>query len=148
MKISVISVLGFLAGLAGVMVATPAVAECYVPPVLNCLPGTVPGWLNEHGDPTGCVDDHPCVANEFQDWDCNPVVPAEPVMVPEEEVPPTVVAPVPTQPEPDVTVPDETSDVPLLAETGLDGAMMFWSIIGLMFVGGVCAAIAVGRCDD
>lgn len=33
---------------------------CYTPPVTDCKPGTVPGWLNEHGDATSCVSDEPC----------------------------------------------------------------------------------------
>lgn len=31
----------------------------YEPPVLNCPEGTVPGVINEHGDPTSCVNNEP-----------------------------------------------------------------------------------------
>lgn len=36
----------------------------YTPPVLNCQPGTAPGWINEHGDPTACVDNQPTPPDE------------------------------------------------------------------------------------
>jgi hypothetical protein len=38
----------------------PAPSEpAYTPPVLHCEPWQVPGWLNEHGDPTSCVNNSP-----------------------------------------------------------------------------------------
>lgn len=73
--------LGIAASLCGLAFtnASAAVADDgdgYTPPVVNCAPGTVPGWLNEHGDPTSCVDNHPCIATATQDFDCNPIAPA------------------------------------------------------------------------
>ncbi len=34
------------------------------PPVLNCPPGTVPGWLDEQGNPTSCISDNPTPGSE------------------------------------------------------------------------------------
>lgn len=34
---------------------------------LDCPPGTVPGWLDELGNPTSCVGDSPCPGLEATD---------------------------------------------------------------------------------
>lgn len=51
----------------------------YVPPVLDCEAWQVPGWLNEHGDPTSCVGDHPCPGHEHDNCPLPPADGEEPV---------------------------------------------------------------------
>jgi hypothetical protein len=75
--------------------------------VLNCPAGTLPGWLDANGNPTACVDNHPCIATDTQDWLCNPIAPpvaaapVVPVPVPVVVQPPAkvaaVAAPTPTK---------------------------------------------------
>jgi len=70
--------------LAGALVAGPAYATDYPDPLpLDplpgisaelCAPGTVPGWLNEKGEPTSCVSNHPCPG-----FDANACPPADPM---------------------------------------------------------------------
>lgn len=117
---------------------------CYVPPVVECEPGTVPGWLNEHGDPTSCVDDHPCIANEVQDADCNPIVPP-PVNPPPAVEPPAASPPAaietpaiepPSESEPVAVTPAPVETAPTLPETGpRDSAHLWFVSIALMLVG-------------
>ena len=59
-----------------------------LPDGFECAPGTVPGWLNEDGLPTGCVGDDP--------------MPGEPDVI--------VVTPLPS-PEPTVTMPIELPEL-------------------------------------
>lgn len=42
---------------------TPTPTDTYTSPVLDCPTGTVPGWLNDHGDPTSCVNNTPATPN-------------------------------------------------------------------------------------
>tara|TARA_R110002124_G_scaffold163088_6_gene330420 strand:- start:530 stop:1192 length:663 start_codon:yes stop_codon:yes gene_type:complete len=71
----------------------------YVPPVVECGEWEVPGILDEHGNPTGCVSNHPCPGLEAPE--CAPVVvpeePAEPV-IPVEPVTPVETVDLPTIP--------------------------------------------------
>jgi len=61
---------------------SPTVEEPpYTAPIMNCGEGTVPGWLNEYGDPTSCVGDNPCPEVDFGET-C-PVDVVEPEVVPE-----------------------------------------------------------------
>lgn len=57
---------------------------CYEPPVVDCEEGTVPGWLDEYGNPTSCITDEPCIPTAEQDADCNPIV-----VPPTKPLPPT-----------------------------------------------------------
>lgn len=59
------AVAALLGGVGAVMFIPASAEEGYTPPVMNCGPGTVPGWLNEFGDPTSCVGDNPCPEVEF-----------------------------------------------------------------------------------
>lgn len=77
---------------------------CYTPPVVDCPEHTVPGWLNEHGDPTSCVGDHPCPQVPAGD-----PCPGDPPVTP------------PTTPEP-----------PVLALSGTDptpGLLTAWALV-------------------
>lgn len=98
---------------------------CYTPPVVVCEPGTAPGWLNEFGDATSCVDDHPCIADETQDADCNPIPPV--TVEPPTTTPPVVVT--------DLKTP------PALAYTGSDPAPVLGVGGGLLALG-VLASLA------
>lgn len=69
----------------------------YVPPVLNCGEWQVPGWLNEHGDPTSCVSNHPCPGLEAPA--CIPTEEENP-WNPEPTDPPTETTPTPGPSEP------------------------------------------------
>lgn len=96
-----------------------------VPPVLNCEPGTVPGWLDESGNATSCVSDNPCPEVEFGQpcpGDVPPVV-----------TPPTVELPT-IEPPSDVT--PALEPVEMLAETGSDSG-------DLLLVGGIVLAVGI-----
>lgn len=101
---------------------TEAIAlGCYTPPVVECEPGTVPGWLNEFGDATSCVGDNPCPEVEFGQ-PCPGDVP--PVVTPPTEVTPVVDAsPLPAK----------------LAYTGTDSGML----VGGLVVGGLGLAVGI-----
>lgn len=84
------------AALALALVATPLGAHATTQtdppgvPGLVCPEGTVPGWLNEYGDPTSCVGDQACPHCE------EPATPA-----PTEELPPALPLDVIEQPTED-----------------------------------------------
>lgn len=93
-----------LVGGIGATVFAPVSADplddWFANPTFTCEEGTVPGWIGEEGIPTSCVDNHPCIATDTVDWNCNPIVvpvPApEPAPIPVVEVPaPVVLAPAP-----------------------------------------------------
>lgn len=101
-----------------VLGAAPASAEEPMPaPTLDCPHNTVPGWLDDEGNPTSCVGDAPCPETETGDCPEVAATPAPivaPVIVPEVvpvDVP--VVEPAPTL---------------VLAETGPDA----WTLAGLL----------------
>jgi LPXTG-motif cell wall-anchored protein len=110
---------------------SPTVEEPpYTAPVMNCGEGTVPGWLNGHGDPTSCVGDNPCPEVDFGET-C-PVDVVEPVVVvpdaPADAVKPVVVAP--SSPVVPVVQAKE------LAYTGSDDTAGF-IVAGLLFAVGL-----------
>lgn len=74
----------------------------YVPPVLNCPTGTTPGWINEHGDPTSCVNDEPTPGDEPSEPTPPSGEPSAPTTNP--EVPDDTATPtVPSGPSPDTS---------------------------------------------
>lgn len=101
---------------------------------IQCPEGKVPGWLDEQGNPTGCVDN--------QTWPTDPTVPVEEPEVPEaptEE--PGMVVPEHTLPEVGYEVAQEVSvpaEMPSeLAVTGPDDA-----VLALLFLGAVAMVSA------
>lgn len=98
--------------------STAAATETYTPPTLDCETWQVPGWLNEHGDPTGCVDNAPC-PEARKGLPCPADLPiADPTTTP------VAVAPVPyvpAEPVADVTGPASPipADAPKIAPTQL-----------------------------
>lgn len=129
-------------------VSSAFATEGYVPPVLNCESWEVPGWLNEHGDPSSCVDNAPC-PEVREGLPCPADIPApveEPVVVPVDE--PVDVAEAPVKepvaverpstvplPAPVVDVVPTTTTVPMLAETGYDARNAFIITAVLMGAG-------------
>ena len=77
----------------------------YTPPVLDCESWQLPGWLNEHGDPSGCVENLPCPWTRDglpcpADIPAPAPVAADPVVASEDAVtPPTEVEPTEVQSE-------------------------------------------------
>ena len=78
--------------------------DTFPPPLpldpLVCGPDQVPGWLNEHGEPTSCVSDHPCPGLDAAT--CEPLIVDPPEDAPDAAVsvnPPVEYAPVTAQPE-------------------------------------------------
>jgi hypothetical protein len=69
----------------------------YTPPVVDCAEGTVPGILNEQGDPTACVSNDPCPGFDVCPVDEPEVPVAPPVAVPPVEPTAPVAAFVPQQ---------------------------------------------------
>ena len=99
MNIRAILLTGIVAAsLGGIFSLTPAIAEePYTKPVVNCESWQAPGWLNDQGDPTGCVDNASCPeAREGLPCPAD-VVYVEPEVVPDQprvvEVPATPVLP-------------------------------------------------------
>ena len=93
----------------------------YDTPVLNCEAWQVPGWLNEFGDPTGCVDNAPC-PEAREGLPCSADIPVVITEEPVEVTPPleTVLVPEVIS-TPEVITVDETGEqVPMLAETGFE----------------------------
>lgn len=121
----------------------------YTPPVLDCPDGTVPGWVNEHGDPTSCVTDEPNPPV------VTPPVVIPPVVTPTAETPPAVVPPADTPapaPAPEVTpaaaavvaptsAPESTDDA--LAFTGADTALPTILVASGLVVAGTVLMLAV-----
>lgn len=103
---------------------------CYTPPAVECEPGTAPGWLNEHGDPTSCVGDNPCPEVEFGQ-PCPGDVP--PVIEPPVDTPPTEVVPV-----------TDLAPIKALAHTGAnEGATLAGlGVGGLSLASGIALIIA------
>lgn len=93
-----------------------------LPPVLNCAEGTVPGWLNEFGDPTSCVGDNPCPEVDFGEVCPADIVIEGPGFV--RELPPSVGV-IPVAPT-----------VDRLAETGPDDVPQMVGLVGLLLTGG------------
>lgn len=111
----------------------PLPADDYTAPVLNCEPGTVPGWLNEHGDPTSCVGDLPCPPVPFGEpcpGDPAPEVAPAP-QPPADAVTPPVAPVAPAEPVVAAEVAPAPAEAPLaadvaapmLAETGANTAL-------------------------
>lgn len=131
-------------------VSSAAATEGYVPPVLNCESWEVPGWLNEEGDPTSCVDNAPC-PEVREGLPCPADIPAEgpvvegpvieePVATPVVETPisaPVAIEKPTTVPvtAPVMTVVPTTTTEPMLAETGYDAREAFLIMFALMGVG-------------
>ena len=77
---------------------------------LDCPPLTVPGWLDETGEPTSCVSNHPCPGFDAETCtvdDNGPELHPEPL-------PLETSAPVPTQP-----LPDELAETGAALDSGL-----------------------------
>lgn len=118
----------------------------YTAPVINCGEGTVPGWLNEFGDPTSCVSDNPCPEVDFGE-----VCPADLPAVPQISVlPPAPFTPPVTLPaaEPEiasVVMPVAPAvRVDELAYTGTDsaGPMITAALAFLLLLVGTVAVTA------
>ena len=96
------------------------VEEEYVVPTIECPPDKVPGWLDEHGNPQGCVDNNP--------------TPGQPKEEPGNTIPenPEIVVPDPI--ESITTSPMSSPD--MLAETGgVDPLMAGLLAVTLLFSG-------------
>lgn len=118
----------------------------YTAPVLDCETWQLPGWLDEQGNPTGCVDNAPCPeAREGLPCPADipvvepvapvvtpveaPVTPVEPAVV--EQVTPVETAVVaPVAPANEVTPVVET--VPMLAETGSNASTLLQIVMVLV----------------
>lgn len=116
-----------------VVPSTPPVeipTQTYTPPVLDCQPGTVPGWTNEHGDPTSCVSNNPCPEVEFGQTCPADVVPpgVPPVVTPPAAVVPNVVTPV-----------VDLAPITSLPVTGTDESQ----IVGGIIVSGLVLAMGI-----
>jgi len=101
--------------LACALVAGPAYATEYPDPLPldplpaigaeSCAPGTVPGWLNENGEPTACVSNHPCPGFDADacPLDVNPPADPMPIVVPDPTpgvlIPPSVITSNPDLPD-------------------------------------------------
>ena len=101
---------------------------------IHCPPLTVPGWLDENGQPTSCVSDHPC-----------PGFDAETCAIDDNEAeefpPPLPLDPLPDSGEPVTIQPDPAPD--LLAETGpLETGLALVLAVAAIAVG---ARLALGR---
>lgn len=111
--IVICAVVTAMLGGAGAIALAPSAAE--EPVALECESWEVPGWLNDAGEPTGCVDNAPCPeAREglpcliagvpvvvegpgfVQSIESPPVVVDDSLIIKEVEAPP-VVAPAPTE---------------------------------------------------
>lgn len=87
-----------LAAGSAIAMAPSVAEETYTPPVLNCESWEAPGWLNEQGDPTGCVDNAPC-PEARKGLPCPADIPV-PAPAPEAPAPAPVAAPEPVATEP------------------------------------------------
>lgn len=119
-------------------VSSASATEDYIPPVLNCESWEVPGWLNEEGDPTSCVDNAPC-PEVREGLPCPADIPTpveEPVVVPVDE--PVDIPKTPIEESvgteqpatvlvtsPVASVVPATTAAPMLAETGYDARNAF-----------------------
>lgn len=139
-KLAAIAALGFALTAAAV---SPAFAEDATAepapttaPSIECPHNTVPGWLDENGNPTSCVGDAPCP--ETETGDCPSDVPVAPTPSAIPVAPVVEVAPVPSvTPEtvPVVVPPVVTNEAPAatepeLAETGTDGGLLAGMLAG------------------
>ena len=96
------------------------VEEEYVVPTIECPPDKVPGWLDEHGNPQGCVDNNP--------------TPGQPKEEPGNTIPENPEIAVPDQIESITTSPMSSPD--MLAETGgVDPLMAGLLAVTLLFSG-------------
>lgn len=110
----------------------------YEPPVLNCGEWEVPGWLNEHGDPTSCVSNHPCPGLEAPACGQEPPV----VVTPDLPVEETPVEETPADPVVEEEV--ATGEPQELAETGFDSLALYLAA-GLVLAGGLLYAVRNAR---
>ena len=94
--------------------------EEYVVPTIECPPDKVPGWLDEHGNPQGCVDNNP--------------TPGQPKEEPGNTIPENPEIAVPDPIESITTSPMSSPD--MLAETGgVDPLMAGLLAVTLLFSG-------------
>lgn len=135
---------------------------------LNCETWQAPGWLDEQGNPTGCVDNAPC-PEARENLPCPADIPAvEPVIAPvtPSEAPVTPLTPIevlmeapveapllaPVTPSEEVTLVVETAPVlqeiePTLAETGFDAPGLL--LITSMLIGsGILLTVAAFRAKN
>lgn len=112
---------------------TPVPTATYTPPIVNCEEGTAPGWLNEQGDPTSCVDDHAVIET--------------PIVVTEETPEMVQPATVPAAPVQQPVLPALVeADVPALAETGPHWALGTTTLaLAALFIGAVTLWITKGK---
>ena len=123
-------------------VEVPPAEDDYTPPVLDCESWKVPGWLNEHGDPSGCVDNAPC-PEARNGLPCPADIPApapveaEPVESEPEAVVPVVASEDAVIPPVEVT---PTEVQPELALTGTHDPLPLGIVaIALLTIGGLLA---------
>ena len=96
------------------------VEEEYMVPTIECPPDKVPGWLDEHGNPQGCVDNNP--------------TPGQPKEEPGNTIPENPEISVPDPIESITTSPMSSPD--MLAETGgVDPLMAGLLAVTLLFSG-------------
>lgn len=113
-----------------------------ITPPITCTPPYAPGWLDESGQPTGCVWNGPDPTEEPSSPTPTPA-PSPSPSLPAEIVPapaPVGVDPAPVSPAPSPTSSPSPSSTPArtsLAETGAEGAAL-----GLIAVAMICAGIA------
>lgn len=127
----------------------------YVPPVVNCGPNEVPGWLNEHGDPTSCVNNCPYPGQTAAE--CH--APVTPTPTPTASLPPLHTMPAtitPSAPAAPVVTPSAapaapaTTTVqpsqPMLADTGYDymgSLVVVVAVLLALALGALCIARGV-----
>lgn len=103
-----------LAGITLALAASPADAAIEPAP-LTCPPGTVPGWLDENGQPTSCVSDDPCPGQIVVDGMCVDALPAVEPAAPAAQAEPATPAKKAAlaAPAASATTPDVTSTTPM-----------------------------------
>lgn len=108
----------------------PPVEPPYTPPVVDCAEGTVPGILNEQGDPTACVSNNPCPEVAY-----GQTCPVDEPEIPIDESTAEPVTPVVVPVEPTALVELPTVPVAELAYTGANDVNPFpYLAIGSMLL--------------
>lgn len=116
----------------------------YTPPVLDCGPYEVPGWLDGHGNPTVCINNCPWDGQTAAECHSPTPTPTPTYTSGPGVIPSPTPTPHATTPAPQVITPPATTTphvqtvvplTPTLADTGIsDGAGFLWLVIAIMLI--------------